>query len=254
MEKATTPSGRLLMGIFRLILGKLPGLREKVFKAILMLESEAEPESALRRLFPMHRSVEDAIDGVCTIWGDGVHVKHRFMEGIHEWFYTRIPKGSRVLDVGSGIGAVAHAIAEHADAHVVGVDFAKGSLDFARERFQHPNLRFIEADATEPVDDIGEVDIIVMSSLLEHIEKRVEFLQKLNQTHHPDAFLIRVPTFARHCFAPIRQHLGLWAYTDPTHFTEYSEESFREEMADAGLTIKDFRIKWSDIWAVCVPQ
>jgi hypothetical protein len=47
----------------------------------------------------------------------------------------------------------------------------------------------------------------------------------------------------------LRQELGLYAYGDPTHFTEYTRESFESEMRDAGFVIRQLQVNWGEIWA-----
>jgi len=35
-----------------------------------------------------------------------------------------------------------------------------------------------------------------------------------------------------------------------THFTEYTLESFQEELKDAGLNLKEYKIQFGEIWAI----
>jgi trans-aconitate methyltransferase len=139
----------------------------------------------------------------------------------------------------------------HTDAQVVGIDFDASQIAFAMDRFRHPNLRFVVGNVLTDVPRAGNVGVIVLSSVLEHLESRAELLKDLNELFHPGKFLIRVPTFERHLFAALKRELGLFPYTDSTHVLEYSTESFRHEMNQAGLTIRHMEIRWGDIWAEC---
>ena len=56
-----------------------------------------------------------------------------------------IPPGSRVLDIGCGIGDTLAALAP---SYGVGIDFSSAQIDIARRR--HPNLAFVEGDAEDP--------------------------------------------------------------------------------------------------------
>jgi hypothetical protein len=47
-----------------------------------------------------------------------------------------------------------------------------------------------------------------------------------------------------------RKELGMFYFCDPTHFTEYTFESFRQEMAEAKLMITFYTIRFGEIWAV----
>jgi hypothetical protein len=48
---------------------------------------------------------------------------------------------------------------------------------------------------------------------------------------------------------PLREELGEFHFTDPTHFTEYTRESFEREMAAAGFAVRELQINWGEIWA-----
>jgi len=220
---------------------------------MVWVEQDASPRESIRWLLEIHDFVGGFIDQQCIRWGNGVHIKHELMDGIHSFFYERIPAGSHVLDVGCGIGAVAYSIVTHTDAHVVGVDLAEWSLAFAQDRFKHPNLQFVLGDATKSLA-IKRVDVVVLSSVLEHIPTRIELLKTLIDRFHPHLFLVRVPTFERHHFAALKRELGLFPYTDPSHLLEYSPESFAVEMNQAGLDIRYMEIRWGDIWAECIPR
>jgi hypothetical protein len=37
---------------------------------------------------------------------------------------------------------------------------------------------------------------------------------------------------------------------DKTHFIEYTFESFKEELDEAGLSVLDYSIQFGEIWAV----
>jgi hypothetical protein len=67
-------------------------------------------------------------------------------------------------------------------------------------------------------------------------------------------FLIRVPLFERDWRVPVKQELGVEWRLDPTHETEYTQESFAEEMKQARLTVTHQEIRWGEIWAEARPQ
>lgn len=226
-------------------------VRNYIVKAMLYAEELAEPRDAIRWLLGIFDEVSLAIDIQSKRWGNGVHIKHEVMDGIHSFFYERIPPRSKVLDLGCGYGAVAYSIAAHTESTVVGIDFDASQIAFAKERFQHPNLRFLVGNVFTDIPNTDLFEVIVLSSVLEHLEKRSEFLKELDERFHPRKFLIRVPTFERHLFTALKSDLGLFPYTDSTHVLEYSPKIFADEMAAAGLIIHHFEIRWGDIWAEC---
>ena len=228
-------------------------LRRFIVKTMIGAERSADPREATKWLLGIYDYVNYEIDDQCKRWGDGVHIKHEVMDGIHSFFYERIEKNASVLDLGCGYGALAHAIAIHSDAKVLAIDFDAGQIELGKKRFAHPNIQFIVGDVFKDIPEIGSVDVIILSSVLEHLKKRPEFLKELAARFKPKKFLIRVPTFERNIHAALKKELGLFPYTDDTHELEYSKDVFYDEMKLAGLEVKHFEIRWADIWAECVP-
>lgn len=228
-------------------------LRRFIIKTMISAEQSADPRDATKWLLGVYDFVNYEIDAQCKRWGDGVHIKHEVMEGIHSFFYDRIEKDSSVLDLGCGYGALAHAIAVHSDAKVLAIDFDAKQIEFGKKRFDHPNIQFIVGDVFKNIPEIGSVDVVVLSSVLEHLKNRPEFLKDLNERFKPKKFLIRVPTFERNIHAALKKELGLFPYTDDTHELEYSKDIFYNEMKQAGLSVNHFEIRWADIWAECAP-
>jgi hypothetical protein len=58
-----------------------------------------------------------------------------------------------------------------------------------------------------------------------------------------------VPTIDRDWLVPLKTEVGLDAYGDPTHETEYTVDQLRTEVEAAGLTIIDLVQRWGELWA-----
>ena len=91
-----------------------------------------------------------------------------------------------------------------------------------------------------------------MSNVLEHIDKRVEFLMSLKKL--APKFLIRVPMLNRSWIDVYKKELGLEYLLDKTHFIEYTFEGFKEEVGKAGLRVLDYSIQFGEIWAVVISK
>ena len=243
----------MLLNVIELLLGPAKNFRFGLIRAMTLVERRAFPPDSIRWLLDVHDFIGHVIDAQCVRWGNGVHIKHEIMDGIHSFFYNRVQASARVLDVGCGVGAVAFAIAEHTQSSVIGIDFNKEHIEFAQERFKHQNLRFMVGDALHDLPSEA-IDIIVLSSVLEHIVDRPGLLRALVDRYHPSSILIRVPGFERHYHAALKRKLGLFAYTDPDHKIEYTPESFVVEMRNGCLEIEHMELRWGDIWAECKPQ
>jgi ubiquinone/menaquinone biosynthesis C-methylase UbiE len=209
-------------------------------------ESKSTSKQTLCNLLQMFDAARNCLDQAAIACEGGIHPKHRLTK-YHDFFSKRLRKNEHVLDVGCGIGAVAFSMVK-VGAHVTGIDMSAENIAKAQQLHKHPNLRFITGKV--PTTKIsGCFDVVVLSNVLEHIEKREEFLRELQKTYSPHRWLIRVPMLDRDWIVPMKQELGLLPYSDPTHFTEYTHESFHEEMRRAGLVVTFYQIQWGELWS-----
>lgn len=175
----------------------------------------------------------------------GLHPKHRLM-GYHQFFLDHVSPTDRVLDVGCGNGALAFDLAKKAQT-VVGIDTNGKNRVAWEKRFARQNLEYRVADATTFSPE-KHFDVVVLSNVLEHIDRRVEFLKRI--TFLAPTLLIRVPMIDRDWVTLYKKELGLEYRLDKTHFTEYTLASFRDELTAADLTITSHSIQFGEIWAV----
>ncbi|MCG3772760.1 MAG: 2-methyl-6-phytyl-1,4-hydroquinone methyltransferase [Nitrosomonadaceae bacterium] len=201
----------------------------------------------MRGLLLADKFLTRCINRLAIEYDGGVHVKHRLMR-YHEFFVSRVKLGERVLDVGCGCGAVAYSLATQAGAFVTGIDLSKDNILKAQARFKHPNLSFVHGDARTSLPS-GAWDVVVLSNILEHLEHRVSFLADVQRCINPSRILVRLPMIDRDWRVPLRKELGLYYFNDPTHYTEYTRESFEQEMGEAGLTIRHIQYNWGELWA-----
>ena len=219
-------------------------LRERVFSL--------QPAEALKLLFQLDSDLYELEGQMSVAYDGGVHTKHRHTR-YHDFFVDRISEGERVLDVGCGIGTLAHDIADKSKAIVTGIDINQKNIDVAKSRFHHKNATFILGDALEKRFE-EKFDVVVLSNVLEHIEDRVGFLKGLIGAVRPDRILLRVPLFERDWRVPLKKELGLDYRLDSTHFTEYTHAEFVTEIEYAGLKFSHYESRWGEIWAEAVPQ
>ncbi len=223
-------------------------LRRRVVQAGLTAAARGgDPGAALRELLQIETDLHGMIDETAMDYGDGVHVKHRLMR-YHDFFVDRIRAGERVVDIGCGYGAVARSIADRAGADVVGVDLDPANVASAQKMFPHSRLTFVQGEAPRDLP-AGQFDVVVASNVLEHIEHRTLFLTEVQRKASPSRWLIRVPMVDRDWRVPLRAELGLFHFCDPTHFIEYTRQTFTEEMRNAGFTVAELIVNWGEIWA-----
>jgi 2-polyprenyl-3-methyl-5-hydroxy-6-metoxy-1,4-benzoquinol methylase len=218
---------------------------------LALKHSESIPaDQALRFLFRLDNHLYPLQGRNSIRYNDGVHTKH-LHTGYHDFFINRIKAGERVLDVGCGKGMLAFDLADKAGGMILGIDLEEKNITTAKKRFSHSNVEFIVGDILQYSDN-RPFDIVVLSNVLEHLTNRADFLRQLAQITKSNRFLIRVPLFERDWRIPLKKELAVEWRLDPTHETEYSQESFAQEIEDAGLKISHQEIRWGEIWAYVV--
>lgn len=223
-------------------------LRTSVTKGLNILP----PDQSLRFLFRLDQWLYYLEGQMAIAYGGGIHTKHRHIR-YHDFFIARISPGERILDVGCNNGALSYDIAERAGAYVVGVEIRPDNLHKAREIHPHPRIEYRLGNV---LTDLAKepFDVIVLSNVLEHLSERPEFLRHIQHLTNPSRFLIRVPMFERDWRVPLKRELGVEWRLDPTHETEYTLESFAEEMEAANLEVIHQEVRWGEIWAELKPK
>lgn len=243
-----------LRSLFRRVMRRVPP--SKVKAAVLLLirsyTKSVAPEASLRFLLDLDATLYEMQGNLSVAYGKGLHSKHRHT-GYHDFFARRLSPGERVLDLGCGIGALAFSMAEKAQAVVYGIDLNADSIAQAHQKYAHPNVTYIVGDVLKDLP-AGRYDVIVLSNVLEHLPDRAAFLRRVVERTHPARLLIRVPVFERDWRVPLKKELGVEWRLDPTHETEYTLESFGEEMRDAGLAVTHLEVRWGEIWSELKPD
>ena len=203
----------------------------------------------IKILLYIHTFVGKVIDVLAIKSNNDLHPKHHLMR-YYEFFLDNLGHDSVVLDIGCGNGFIASQIAKKAK-KVTGIDTDKTHIALAK-KYHHPdNVEFILGDATTyPFQDTYQA--IILSNVLEHIKHRISFLKKIQTLS--DTILIRVPMLDRDWLPLYRKSLGMFYFCDSTHFTEYTFQSFQEEMSVSGLKIESHTIRFGEIWAVVKRQ
>ena len=134
-----------------------------------------------------------------------------------------------ILDIGCGYGAWSEFLALHAK-HVVGIDYDSNKIDYARKR--KSNATFLLLDARSNLSELGNFDKILLSHVLEHIDKPSELLKELSKISK--ALIIEVPDRESNPLNWARVSLGLQYYTDADHVREFSRLELEKLLSDSG--------------------
>lgn len=190
-----------------------------------------------------------AISSLSVRDNDGIHPKHRIMK-YHDFFLNNTTRSDHVLDIGCGNGTLAYDLSQKAT-HVTAIDISPKNIALAQKRFPLINLTYLVGDATT-YQFQKQFDTIILSNVLEHIDQRINFLNEIS--HLAPKILIRVPLITREWLAVYKKEIGMEYRLDPTHFIEYTEEIFSEELIQAGLFSEQQYVKFGELYVIARPK
>lgn len=223
---------------------------EHVLSLVFRLVSAVLPTPKTLRFFlDLDNKLYEIISKTAIDYDHGLHPKHRLM-AYHDYFVKNITNNENVLDIGCGNGALSFDVARKTRGAVIGIDNNKNNIEYAAKHYKCGNLKFVYGDVLLglPDNDVP-IDTVIMSNLLEHIEKRVEFLKVVLAKINPRTLLFRVPMYEREWMVPLKEELGVEYRLDRTHYIEYTQEKFFDELKTAGLSVESYEIRWGEIWA-----
>jgi 2-polyprenyl-3-methyl-5-hydroxy-6-metoxy-1,4-benzoquinol methylase len=148
------------------------------------------------------------------------------------------------LDIGCGNGALSYDLARKVN-FVVGVDI-KADTPLLNLTLRKRNLAFTVKNIVDCHK--CKVDVIVLSNIIEHLPDRIKILKGLKKS--AKKFLVRVPMIDRDWLTLYKKELGVEYRLDKGHFIEYTEQSFRDEVKEAGYKIVKLEIRFGEIYAI----
>jgi ubiquinone/menaquinone biosynthesis C-methylase UbiE len=89
-----------------------------------------------------------------------------------------------LLDVGSSSGIIDDFLADHFR-QVSGIDIDKPAMDFAREKFEKPNLSFAHGDAMNLSQEDDSVDVVVCSHVYDHVPDARRMFEEIHRVLKP---------------------------------------------------------------------
>ena len=151
----------------------------------------------------------------------------------HLWALDRALEGVvspvRILDLGTGTGVVAKALAErYAEAEVVGIDLSPAMIEEARRKLPpelEPRVAFQVGDAAALLSPDGDFDLVVLSNM-------IPFFDELGRvTSHGGRLVL---SFSRGAETPIyvppellREELGRRGFAEFAEFSAPPATAFR---------------------------
>ena len=98
--------------------------------------------------------------------------------------------GRRVLDLGCGVGQLAHHLAASGASEVVGVDLSERMLERARAEWAHPRVTY-RREAIERLDfEPARFDLVVSSLVLHYVEDYAGLMSRIASWLAPGGVLV----------------------------------------------------------------
>jgi release factor glutamine methyltransferase len=147
--------------------------------------------AARSRRVPLQHITGTAAFGPLTLFvGPGVFIPRPETEVMLEWATAqRLPEAPVIVDVCTGSGALAIALAQHwPAARVLGIDDSDAALEYARKNSAGTQVELMLADATDPdlLSELdGHVDLLVVNP--PYVPEAAELEPEVSQYDPPHA-------------------------------------------------------------------
>ena len=176
----------------------------------------------------LRRPLRGMFDGLAPTWETRIGPHHLLALDLA---LEDLPPPGRVLDLGTGTGVVAKALAErYPEAEVVGIDLSPGMIDQARRQLPsglEDRVRFEVGDASALDCPDGDFELVVLSNM-------IPFFGELARITAPGGTLVL--SFSRGDETPIyvpferlREELGRRGFAEFAEFSAEPATAFRAE-------------------------
>ena len=164
----------------------------------------------------LHSGERQVAPGLSGIRRD--HVQRYF------WADTQLPRNSKVLDIGCGVGYGARILAD-AGHSVVAIDIDMETIAYAKHHYAHPNIEYrAMPEASVSCRNLGAFDAVTCFEVIEHLENPSDLLGRLR---HMTARL----------FASVPNE-EVFPYQNYTfHHRHYTRDQFDELLRSTGWAV-----------------
>lgn len=164
--------------------------------------------------------------------------QHPIRKYSKDFILRRITADQKVLDLGCKQGEISSFISKKAN-QVVGIDFDKKAIEYARRMYGGDNLNFEVGEASAWLETQNEsFDVLILSHILEHLDQPKEFLKKFSR--HFKYIYIELPDFDKSYLNQYRLDMGRnLIYTDDDHISEFDRYELRDLIKQCDLDIID---------------
>ncbi len=185
--------------------------------------------------------VDDSSRGFIDVRPEPLRYMHTHVASltVHDMIPRAVPMGSRVLDVGCGVGELAHCIATTRQAQVTGVEPNAERARAALERGITVHQGHLD-DAV--IQRLGVFDVVVLADVLEHLADPMAMLELCHRVMSPHGkLLLSVPNIAHFS---VRWELLMgrfnyepWGIMDATHLRWFTATTLQRLLAASGYRV-----------------
>ena len=167
-----------------------------------------------------------------------IHPKHLVDAPWHDWYVEHLSPADAVLDVGCANGAHTARAARRAK-RVVGFDYDVNQLKIAATNVRRLGLGNVHLFAWDlacpfPFSD-RSFDAVLFLDVIEHIHPRVTVLREIHRVLKDDGRLMVSAPNSETSWRRRLRDAGLFAFSDPDHKVEYTQDEFLAELRAGGF-------------------
>jgi ubiquinone/menaquinone biosynthesis C-methylase UbiE len=139
--------------------------------------------------------------------------------------FADIKENQKFLEIGCGNGATSKYMAKKYHLNVTGTDVDSEQIQLAQKNIDDiPNVRFLEADATNLPFEDNDFDIILSFQVLHHISNWLDALEEIKRVLKPKGYFICVdsvyPKWTARIAELFKDKYGVTTLYDLSSFTE----------------------------------
>lgn len=145
------------------------------------------------------------------------------LEHLSRYYFSLHYTKGRVLDFACGAGYGSTIVAKSCKgsvSEVIGVDNDPKAIEYARQKYYHPQVQFLVDDVTDPLlpQRLGTFDVILSFETIEHIRNEKDFLLNIYNLLKPGGLLIISTPFGAGRGKPTNE---------PYHVHQLTEDEFK---------------------------
>ena len=126
---------------------------------------------------------ERLVPGECEAITEAIHLQHYRAA-------APLAAGRRVIDAGCGVGYGSRMLVDAGAASVLSLDYSEQALAHAREHYDHPAIRWQQADLREHRPEPRSADLVTCFEVFEHVEAPGPLMERLAAALGDDGRLV----------------------------------------------------------------